>query len=74
MYKAIFRVDGSHKLGMGDVVSCLNLALELKDFKVLDEKVDEKGNLMKILSFTIQNMKRFLKILTWMRKSSLLKK
>src|SRR3990167_4278396 len=33
----------------------------LKDYKVLDEKVDKKGNPMKILSFTIQNMKTPLK-------------
>jgi hypothetical protein len=30
---------------------------ELKDFKVLDEKVDSCGNPMKIVSFTIQKMK-----------------
>ena len=34
---------------------------QLKDYKVLDEKTDEKGNPMKILSFTIQNMKEPLK-------------
>ena len=33
----------------------------LKDFKVLDEKIDEKGKQMKILSFTIQKMKEPLK-------------
>ena len=30
---------------------------ELKDYKILDEKTDDKRNLMKIISFTIQNMK-----------------
>src|SRR3990167_4307054 len=30
---------------------------KLKDFKVLDEQTDGKGNPMKIVSFTIQNMK-----------------
>ena len=34
---------------------------QLKDYKVLDEQIDEKGNPMKILSFTIQNMKEPLK-------------
>jgi hypothetical protein len=29
----------------------------LKDFKVLDEQVDEKGNKMKVVSFNVQNMK-----------------
>ena len=29
----------------------------LKDFKILDEGVDEKGNIAKIISFTVQNMK-----------------
>ncbi len=33
----------------------------LKDFKILDEKIDNKGNPMKILSFTVQNMKEPLK-------------
>ena len=46
MYKAIFRVDGSYELGMGDIVSCINLALELKDFDILflskyDEGIDK---------------------------------
>ncbi len=34
---------------------------QLKDYKVLDEKIDDKGNPMKILSFTIQNMREPLK-------------
>ena len=34
---------------------------QLKDYKILDEKIDSKGNPMKILSFTIQNMKEPLK-------------
>ncbi len=34
---------------------------QLKDYKILDEQTDEKGNPMKILSFTIQNMKEPLK-------------
>ncbi len=34
---------------------------QLKDYKILDEQIDEKGNPMKILSFTIQNMKEPLK-------------
>src|SRR3990167_1216678 len=34
---------------------------KLKDFKVLDEQTDGKGNPMKIVSFTIQNMKEPLK-------------
>ena len=34
---------------------------QLKDYKVLDEKIDEKGNPMRIISFTIQNMKEPLK-------------
>ena len=34
---------------------------QLKDYKVLDEQIDEKGNPMKVLSFTIQNMKEPLK-------------
>ena len=29
---------------------------KLKNFKVLDEKIDDKGNLMKIVSFNVQNM------------------
>ena len=34
---------------------------QFKDYKVLDEKVDSKGNLMKIISFTVQNMNEPLK-------------
>ncbi|HCC05020.1 TPA: hypothetical protein DEP58_01780 [Patescibacteria group bacterium] len=34
---------------------------KLKDFKVLDEQTDEKGNPMKIISFTVQNMNKPLK-------------
>ena len=34
---------------------------QIKDFKVLDEKKDEKGNVMKIVSFTVQNMDKPLK-------------
>ena len=34
---------------------------QLKDYKILDEKTDEKGNPMRIISFTIQNMKEPLK-------------
>ena len=33
----------------------------LKDFKVVDEQIDSKGNQMRVLSFTIQNMKTPLK-------------
>ena len=33
----------------------------IKDFKVLDEEKDNKGNVMKIVSFTVQNMKEPLK-------------
>ena len=33
----------------------------IKDFKVLDEQTDDKGNKMKIVSFTVQNMKKPLK-------------
>jgi hypothetical protein len=34
---------------------------QLKNYKILDEKIDEKGNPMKILSFTVQNMREPLK-------------
>ena len=30
---------------------------QLKDYKILDDGIDEKGNLAKIFSFTVQNMK-----------------
>jgi predicted SprT family Zn-dependent metalloprotease len=30
---------------------------QLKDFKILDEKIDDKGNQMKIIQFTVQEMK-----------------
>ena len=33
----------------------------LKDFKILDEQIDSKGNSMKIISFTVQNMDEPLK-------------
>jgi hypothetical protein len=33
----------------------------LKDYKVLDKKKDEKGNVMRIVSFTVQNMREPLK-------------
>lgn len=33
----------------------------LKDFKVLDEQIDTKGNPMKVISFTVQNMDEPLK-------------
>lgn len=29
---------------------------QLKNFKILDEKIDDKGNPMKIISFNVQNM------------------
>jgi hypothetical protein len=34
---------------------------EFKDYKVLDEQIDEKGNTMKIVSFTVQKMDEPLK-------------
>ena len=34
-----------------------NKMKQLKDFEVLDEQADDKGNQMKIVQFTIQNMK-----------------
>ena len=34
---------------------------QLKDFKVLDEKKDEQGNQMKVISFIVQNMDKPLK-------------
>jgi len=34
---------------------------QLKDYKVLDEAIDNDGNTMKIFSFTVQNMKEPLK-------------
>jgi hypothetical protein len=34
---------------------------QLKDYKILDKQIDEKGNSMRILSFTIQNMREPLK-------------
>ena len=34
---------------------------QLKDYKILDEQTDEKGNPMKIVSFTVQNMDEPLK-------------
>lgn len=34
-HKLLLRVDGSHKLGMGDVVSTLNLVKKLEDFEIL---------------------------------------
>lgn len=30
---------------------------DLKDYKVLDEEIDTKWNIMKIISFNVQNMK-----------------
>ena len=30
---------------------------QLKDYKILDDGIDEKGNPAKIVSFTVQNMK-----------------
>ena len=34
---------------------------QLKDFKVLDDQIDEKGNKMRIVSFNVQNMSNDLK-------------
>jgi hypothetical protein len=34
---------------------------QLKDFKVLDEALDDKGNQMKVISFTVKNMNEPLK-------------
>ena len=35
--------------------------LQLKDYKILDEQLDSKGNMMKVISFTVQNMDEPLK-------------
>lgn len=35
MKRVLIRVDGSHKFGMGDIVSMINLAKELRDFEIL---------------------------------------
>src|SRR3989344_1675033 len=34
--KILFRVDGSYHLGMGDIISMINLAEKLDDFEILE--------------------------------------
>src|SRR3989344_5606204 len=56
-YKAIFRVDGSSKLGMGDVFSMLNLAEELKYFNILFiVKYDMAVNKLKEFGYNVEKI------------------
>ena len=55
--KIMIRVDGSNKLGMGDVISMLNLAINLKNFQILFiSKFDEGIDKIKKSGYNVERM------------------
>ena len=57
----IFAMDNLEHRRIAYEMMDKNKMKTIKDFKVLDEQIDEKGNIMKIVSFTVQKMREPLK-------------